>query len=317
MAVSRRVRTGFTLVELLVVITIIGMLMALIFPAFGSFLAQTRKTTCQKNIGEIAKAVQQFESKKLAFPGWLHRMETRRGGPQGQRGPTQNVSWHVAVLEYLQESQHQAFKFQQITTPPYLSIFVCPVDTPEHREAPTSYVANCGMKDATSTGNTPPDWQYNGIFHKEVSSQSNQKRVKMTSSDIKDGRTLMITENIQADRWWAPGQDPQEANVGVVFFVDKGNPNEPLPTSKKINVGKEDTFSPNDAYNYARPSSNHSEGVCVAYADGSAGFLLDRVPYGDVYVKIMTPDGARAMEAGSTTPLPPRLLQPLDESLLQ
>src|SRR5687768_17540360 len=78
MAVSRRVRTGFTLVELLVVITIIGMLMALIFPAFGAFLARTRVASCQNNLKQVAGAVRMYESKKLVFPGWLHRMQTRR-----------------------------------------------------------------------------------------------------------------------------------------------------------------------------------------------------------------------------------------------
>src|SRR5687767_2961813 len=101
MAVSRRVRTGFTLVELLVVITIIGMLMALIFPAFSAFLARTRIASCQNNLKEIAGAVRMFESKKQVFPGWLHRMQTRRGA-QG-RPEIQEVSWHVAALEYLQE----------------------------------------------------------------------------------------------------------------------------------------------------------------------------------------------------------------------
>ena len=93
----------------------------------------------------------------------------------------------------------------------------------------------------------------------------------MTSSDIKDaiGRTLLLSENVQSTVWWAPGQPPHEANVGMVFFVEKGNPNEPAPATKKINVGLDDTPAPND-YNYARPSSNHSEGVCVAYADGGA-----------------------------------------------
>jgi prepilin-type N-terminal cleavage/methylation domain-containing protein len=312
---SRRLPTGFTLVELLVVITIIGMLMALIFPAFGAFLANTRKSSCQNNMRQVAGAVRMFESKKQVFPGWSHRLQTRRGA---QGSPEiKNVSWHVAILEYLQEADYRAFKFQQITTAPYLSIFVCPVDSPPSREAPTSYVGNCGMKDATSTGNTPPDWQYNGIFHREMGQSSNQKSVRFTSNDIKDpiSRTLLITENVQADRWWAAGQEPHEANLGVVFYVDKGNPNEPLPPHKKINVGLEE--NPVNDHTFARPSSNHSEGVCVAYADGSSGFLLDRVPYGDVYIKLMTPDGQRAMEAGSQTPLPQRLREPLDESLMQ
>ena len=59
-----RSRSGFTLVELLVVITIIGLLMTLVLPAFNSVREFGRKTQCANNLHEVGVAYQHFISKK-------------------------------------------------------------------------------------------------------------------------------------------------------------------------------------------------------------------------------------------------------------
>ncbi len=55
MAVSRQKSAAFTLVELLVVITILGVLMALLLPAVNAVRESMRRTTCKNNLKEIGR----------------------------------------------------------------------------------------------------------------------------------------------------------------------------------------------------------------------------------------------------------------------
>ena len=55
---------GFTLVELLVVITIIGMLVSLLLPAIQSAREAGRRNTCQSNMRNAALALTNFEQNK-------------------------------------------------------------------------------------------------------------------------------------------------------------------------------------------------------------------------------------------------------------
>ena len=55
-------KRGFTLVELLVVISIIGILIALLLPAINAAREAARKATCKSNMRQIGLALLNFES---------------------------------------------------------------------------------------------------------------------------------------------------------------------------------------------------------------------------------------------------------------
>ena len=63
-----RLRHGFTLIEMLVVITIIGILAGLIIPAAQKALETARKTQCASNIGQLMLAMTNYQVSYHVFP---------------------------------------------------------------------------------------------------------------------------------------------------------------------------------------------------------------------------------------------------------
>ncbi len=70
--VRPRKSRGFTLVELLVVITIIGMLVSLLLPAIQAAREAGRRSTCQNNMRQCSLAITQAADIKKAYPGYVN-----------------------------------------------------------------------------------------------------------------------------------------------------------------------------------------------------------------------------------------------------
>ena len=98
-ATFRRSPVGFTLVELLVVITIIGIIMALAMPAVMSSRESARRVACLHNLTRIGMALARYEAAQESLPsGTVAAEGPVRNAPEGYK-----MSWLTQVLPYIDE----------------------------------------------------------------------------------------------------------------------------------------------------------------------------------------------------------------------
>src|SRR3954447_21683824 len=91
----RRYIPAFTLIEMLLVIAIIGLLAAILFPVFSRARESARKSSCQSNLKQLGMADLQYQQDydELSVPG-------RIGG-----AGTQAFAWTALIMPYLKNSQ--------------------------------------------------------------------------------------------------------------------------------------------------------------------------------------------------------------------
>lgn len=98
---TMRRRHGFTMVELLVVVAIIGLLVALLLPAVNSARTAARGLHCKNNLRQLALATLHYENSTRHFPP--ARIQPRPGDVRRQCGG-EGVSWVVHTLPYIEEA---------------------------------------------------------------------------------------------------------------------------------------------------------------------------------------------------------------------
>jgi prepilin-type N-terminal cleavage/methylation domain-containing protein/prepilin-type processing-associated H-X9-DG protein len=91
---SRLGRGGFTLVELLVVITIIGILIALLLPAVQTAREAARRMQCSNNLKQQGLAILGYEQSNSVFPA---------SGLKSVMGAWGH-SWMAAILPYIEQN---------------------------------------------------------------------------------------------------------------------------------------------------------------------------------------------------------------------
>ena len=290
----QRRRIGFTLVELLVVITIIGMLMALLLPAVNGAMESARSLKCKNRMRQVATALTNYESRFGAYPGYINSIELKPGQER-------KTSWLLEIFGDMDRTnvvdQWKRKDLSDDELPrPFIDVLTCPSDPPlDSVSGWTSYVANAGYAGQDLAGC--------GVFHSHFPLKDPRKMAKKLphilssleriSSGDGTGTTMLITENIQASTWDATSfggrLPPRKEGIPHNVFVWHDTTQ---PGSTLLIDGDKDAFGVNDRPNLqtARPSSYHKGGVNVAFCDGHIIFMRNSINY-DVYARLMSSDG--------------------------
>jgi len=98
---------GFTLVELLVVISIIGVLLALLLPAIQATRETARRTVCANNLRQIGIGMLAHHNAQQHFPVGLTDRVTA-ANPTGRQ-----LAWSIFLLPFIEErSAWQSFNLK-------------------------------------------------------------------------------------------------------------------------------------------------------------------------------------------------------------
>lgn len=101
-------RPGFTLVELLAVIAIIGILVGLLLPAVQRARESARQNACANNLRQLTQGVLNYESAAGRLPhgsiGFGSNIAASGDGPSGD-GVLRGYTWMYYILPYMEEQE--------------------------------------------------------------------------------------------------------------------------------------------------------------------------------------------------------------------
>ena len=295
---------GFTLVELLVVVTIISVLMALLLPAIQAAREAARRSSCQSNLKQLGLGLQNYHSQYGLLPPGM-RMHSMAGRP--------STPWRVLVLPFIEEqdlhdridpieahsdSSYGGMRDQsarQISVP----LLLCPsAEPPDSIDKVSHYAGVTGTPgegeswdlDDRITG----DVQLNGVLYPE-------SRIRLGAISDGTSHTLAVGERTYLFNHWlvgatwrdasSNGEPPNQVSLAsaknVVYPINADhNQFGYYVSDRNAPAGAERKMLLNDL----EFGSRHPGGAHFALADGSVQFLADSIDI-TIYYAMSTRDG--------------------------
>lgn len=165
-----RIDAGFTIVELVVVIAMIGLLVGLLLPAVQSAREAARRAACTNNLRQLSLALHQYQSMAGVFPPYCITSILPYAAPSGAVFLSK-ASVQTVLLPHLEQAPLYSsinFSVPFFNTPVspgfpenvtvsqvVLDVFLCPSDflTPQQNYGPVNFRANAGLCGACAVEN--------------------------------------------------------------------------------------------------------------------------------------------------------------------
>jgi prepilin-type N-terminal cleavage/methylation domain-containing protein/prepilin-type processing-associated H-X9-DG protein len=301
---------GFTLVEVLVVITVIGGLAAILLPAIHAAHLATQRTQCANHLKQLAIANAGFVSTHDRYPAGIEQWYfsssvAYRGIPLFAHLLPHLEQKNVLIEWDYNDPINNANKGSRSNTAVVLPILLCPADRIARNPVViTSRDWHYGLSSYGGNGGTksyfPTQSKTDGVFFTtgEASEpKANQEPIR--PADIMDGvsHTLLFGERSHDDPnfktfnaagwgepldewgWW--GASTSRKMIGHLTMSAEAPINYRLGfsyTQRASQTPPADSFSQFQTYVDRRISaygSSHAGGCNFAFADGSVRFLSD------------------------------------------
>jgi len=275
---------GFTLVELLVVITIISILIALLLPAVQTAREAARRTGCMNNIKQLGLGLHNYHSQNGVFPPGM-RMHAK------QRQPS--TPWRVLILPFLElqplheqigpiENKGDANYGGMANLEPRkfeTQVFQCPsVMTSGGLDMPSNYAGISGTPSSEGAWDLD-DTVYGDVYRNGVLYPESQTRI----TSITDGasHTLVLGERTYIFNHWLVGATWVGTPYQRVGIAATKNVVYPINANHdRVGYYVSDRSAPLDAQrtmllNDLEFASEHPGGAQFLLADGSVQFLAE------------------------------------------
>ena len=301
-------RRGFTLVELLVVITIIAVLMGLLLPAVQAAREGGRRTVCQNNLYQMAFAATRYNEQNGFIPGWRNQVALGSG--------TSFFSWPVVITPFMERSDIWKSIGSGTVPAAFVTTFTCPSSPPDSQTGPTlAYAGNAGSA-CNGNGSTNRRDRDGVMFDTSITTTGStcataKGRYGMDDVSGNDGTsmTLILSERCGAGTAAAA---LVQASWNTQFLTQVGTFTFTNASSSVPAFGIAGTTIPTKVVNsgslgppgYAsQPSSNHPGGAVAAFCDGHTVFLKDSLS-ASVYANLLNWDNSAARGSPGTTWVP-------------